>query len=243
MSLPSRFLSWGLCKEDDPFPNSSLTCLLESPEKEPTLQVPIIEPLYGERCCFQSLLLPLSQSPEKISPPPPLPVPLMRPLWRENPVSRAFFYISFSPPIKEHSLQVSLPDIPYRETLRFQSLLLPSLKVPVKGIPPPPKPGSPDGVHIEREMPICTAFFYICLRVPGQRAPDYNKISPFSQSPWQKRPSSMLPTVPLWLFKSLLLHISLPRETKSLFLAHRSQPQYPILSHSLLQARQTLGHL
>jgi hypothetical protein len=59
----------------------------------------------------------------------PLQVPLTKPLHRERcSISKAFFYIKS--PAKESPFQVPLAELPQKETLHLQSLLLPVCQSP-----------------------------------------------------------------------------------------------------------------
>jgi hypothetical protein len=60
-----------------------------------------------------------------------------------------------------------------------------------------PPPGSPTG-PIWRKLPVSRVFIYASLGFPSKSSPD-RKISPFSQSPWERSILSMFPKMgPLW---------------------------------------------
>jgi hypothetical protein len=68
---------------------------------------------------FQSLLWHVSESPEKEL---PHQVPLMKPIHGERcSISRAFFYVAFR---KAPSCHITLSELPVRDTLHFEILLL-----------------------------------------------------------------------------------------------------------------------
>jgi hypothetical protein len=95
-NLPFRFPSQSLCKESGAlFPMRSLKCLTyvsDFPLDEPSLQV-TLQYSHRERCSLFRALLYLSLKVPGKTTPHPLSFP-KGPLWRELPVSRAFFYIS-----------------------------------------------------------------------------------------------------------------------------------------------------
>jgi hypothetical protein len=62
-SPPGSYYEAPYIEKDVPFPEPSFTYLYKSPAKEPPFQVPLAELPQKETLCFQSLLLPVPQSP------------------------------------------------------------------------------------------------------------------------------------------------------------------------------------
>ena len=117
------------------------------------------------------------------------------PLWREFPISRAFFYISLEhfficlskSPVNEPPSRVWTGPL-WTEMPVSRAILY--LRVPSQGTSPP---GSPTGPLLT-EFRVSRAFFYASLAFPNKSSD--RKISPFSRSPWEK---AMFPkTGPLW---------------------------------------------
>jgi hypothetical protein len=179
---------------------------LRVPSKEtpPPCQIPLTEPLHRERCSVSRAFFYVSfKVPRKGAPSPrrvpterdapfpepsftrlskspakkfPFQVPPAGPRWRETPITRAFFYISFRIPSKGAPPP---PGSPLRASREGRSVsrafFYPSLKDPGKGAPPP---GSPTGPPW-REMSIPRAFICISLGAVVKKSPNKNRNSPF----------------------------------------------------------------
>jgi len=113
---PLQLPQWGPYGERCPSPEPSFIYPSGSTVKKPSLQVPLAEPQLTKTFRFQSPLLRSLEVPSKRT----SPLPPKGPIWREIPVSRAFFYTSLTAPTKK----TQSPD---RTKSHF------SLKVPSKG--------------------------------------------------------------------------------------------------------------
>ena len=107
--------------------------------------------------------------------------PLPGPLWRKMPVSSAFLYISFRESSKAVPLQLPLTELQQRETLHFQSPLLPFFKIPSKWTS---APSFPMGPLSRGRDPFPQPSFYTLLEAPPKKQGLLIKQnSPFSRSP------------------------------------------------------------
>jgi hypothetical protein len=130
-----------------------LLYIFQISSKGTPLQVPLSEPHRDRRSvCRAFSKSPVTDSLLQVSP--------AGPLWRETPVTRVFFYISFKVPSKGAPLQV-----PLRQTLPFPEPSFTSLsKSPVKeSLLQFPPMGSQ-----WRETPVTRAFTYISFTVPSK---------------------------------------------------------------------------
>jgi hypothetical protein len=138
----------------------------------------------------------------------PLPGSSVRPLWKEMPVSRAFFWITFVVPSKG----VLLPGSPHRAPTEID----PHFQSPPSSISQSPWYMSPlSGSSVGplwREIPVSRAFLYITFRVlskgappsgfslrpPTERDAPLPELSFIRQSPWYVRPLPGSSVRPVW---------------------------------------------
>ena len=120
----------------------------------------------------------------------PLPSPPLGPLRRKLLLSSTFLYISLRAPSKAAPpLQVSLTQLPQRETLQFQSPLLPFLKISGKWTSTPGPQQSP---YREREISLQSLLLHITRSPGGGEQGLLIKFTFLSKSP-VKEPLVMLP--------------------------------------------------
>jgi hypothetical protein len=134
-----------------PYPEPSFMYLSESSAKVPLVDLPQRE--RGAPFPEPSFTC-LSKSPFQVHP--------TGPLWREMPITRAFFYISFRVPSKGALPPGSSLRAPIERDAVFPEPSVTCLsKYPVKDSPLQVLPAGP----LWREIPVTIAFFYISFRV------------------------------------------------------------------------------